>query len=394
MESNITDIYQRQNQCSFQEYRPEKSTLLKWVHGTSGLCLLFLKRTEHRVIPTGRLLERRIAPITGEFCSGISLYGINQYATSGMKFQNAQALQTVWHYATLSTDYERYDEYLIGDIESNLKKVETSVQNEENFLHQPLLKRLAINVLRLRQLDGGEKLYRDKFYDRIKNLKGIERIENYLLYSRILRMRKRMEVAISRDEVELLSHDFDAKLRFSDIPYDQNDDLLCYKNEAINAHFCAFIANQVHQIGQKMSKQDFSSFIFNIKRSEDYSDHKWSVDKTERLLHRDIARITKAFEDSPTPICFSKEEVERIRKTKFFPLVLASTKIEGLSEEGDLQESPVRHSLLLGKDIDVLITDEDHFKEVQQYVQEYGFEKEVSVFTNREFEHISGRKFN
>ena len=377
---------QFQNNSIEREVEPDRKSSIKWLHGTSGLSLLLLKRTNFKVIPTGRLLERKIAPLFGELHEGITLFGVNQYATSGMRFQNRNALPVVWSYAKIQTNHSRFEQDLESKIEENLKKIEDDFKKNPKALHHAPLKSLALSVLQLRQWN--EQLYFDKFSERIKKLQGIERVDNYTLHSRILRMRKRMELALPKDEVACLSDNLEKNLLVSAPPCDEDQG--DYDNEENHALYCLDLAMYAHQkrqdvISGRISGREYCNFVLDVMKKTDYFDYKMEIDKIERGLYREIGRITKAFDDTPTPIRLTQEEITKIKETDEFPLILASTKEEGLYEEGQLLESSVRRPLSLGKDIDVMITTRERLQEVQRFVVENGFEKEISVYTDEQF---------
>ncbi len=66
-----TKISSLEKQNSFQPLQ------VKWLHGTSGISLLLLKKTNFALIPFGRLYEKKIVPITGELTDGIKFFGVN-----------------------------------------------------------------------------------------------------------------------------------------------------------------------------------------------------------------------------------------------------------------------------------------------------------------------------
>jgi hypothetical protein len=98
------------NPTNFNSSPPELVASLarkiKWTHGSNSAALETLPATDYTLVPTGKLLERKIVPMTGEIKQGgMRSFGISQRALSGCV---PKQINTSWRYA--STISHSFDE--------------------------------------------------------------------------------------------------------------------------------------------------------------------------------------------------------------------------------------------------------------------------------------------
>ena len=384
---------------------PLLSKRITWIHGTNSLVLEQMRYTGYTLKPTGKLIEDRIIPFNGElFGGGMDFYGVSRKKISGMDGFNSNAYQTTWLYATEKShgEFTKFESSLMSSID----KILANIQSKGLLLNDAI--RLTILVLQLRQWN--EPLYQSSHYaEKIGLVKELVPTLGKVALDGINKLRKLVDCQVPKEPDltgEKLSQIIEEN---SGLPADwfekdlDSDGSAVYKPSSMGYQ----IENQLEGYILFWNKKTILSCILNrgLDRSlysaivalknhkPDLFDSK--IEEVEQAFIEveqevNLARknLLKALSDEPLPIRLGEEERRKWQNTVAFPLLLASS--QDLHPNRELRvfgEAAIEQSLQIGKEIDILATDEAHIEELRTFVQGH-LPDSVRVYTNEEIKHL------
>ncbi len=134
---------------AFRNERDQQFQQIQFIHGTNSSVLASLSQTDYRLLATGDLLNRGIAPMGGELnMGGMAELGVNQHSISGGTMAD---VELCWNrYALDRANSFKPDQLTPAKFEETLSELEKTPQSSEHW--DPLV----INLMRYKQWNPEE----------------------------------------------------------------------------------------------------------------------------------------------------------------------------------------------------------------------------------------------
>ena len=394
----------------FRSYMTKKKGVLSqltWMTGCNGKFLMpGIMRTGRKLIPTGQLLERKIAPLAGTFDAGIDATGKNQTSISGVIPIN---FADAWDYASrtpFNLSLVKREQNISKEISELLKSL--TEQAEQKTLDEAALNnivRLNLLILQLRQLNDLEykKLEGQLnilslmlnveenwpcFVDQTKTLaiEGLifpvekvcengklhpnQSIRDFLKEKGISDTLKWRYIPPSSWVDQLLNRPETLKRLLEEIKAELQDDFVIqtqFKRRNLPAYLCI------------LKLFDTEGFL-----------NKNKIDAINKVMEKDCANVRKFRQllavviREGSAFSFSKEERDWMDKVESCPLVLAAIcDLKRMRRNGHT-EYVVDGCLRLGKELQVVITNKQNLHTVRTFLSQHKVRK-AFVFTNEEY---------
>lgn len=387
---------------------------INWLHGTNSSILTLLPHTDYTLIPTGRLLERGIAPMCGEIsCGGMKTNGVNQ---SRISVDTIEGVERCWSYATkishsfneknyyvdeYDDKFECYDDYFSGTIYElekltpndhvwdqilvdlyrlkqwdpdtfvklcnkyrekidTLNERLTTLHSEQEML---VLKALNYDTKKLRQAIDNESTYRELEND--FPFMNYDRRTGYSIKiwgSKDINTSGIMQIEMFRPYKDgYWSYDFATK-HYMNICYA----ILHLKLYGQEKLIDSIMRNSTLEDKQnQLKKYDPSGTPQIQKVLENYITPiiQGRMNKNALPYKRRMERFEKLFNEAPK-VRFDNEDLNHLRAP--FPILFGSTKQKS-REFGRGSEYHISRSRL-GKDIDVAFVKEEHVEKIEQWL--------------------------
>ncbi len=371
----------------------------KWGHGTNSSMLTLLKELDFTLIPTGEMLQRGVAPMSGELTSGgLITTGVNQSRISAVPIEdiaeawNNYANQIQFHFPV--EKYEDLEPLFLSNLESL-----TAISPDDHTWDV-----IIISLIRAKQWNPN--CFEDlclKYNQKIEELKEKTAQKcSYREHSILkaldwdledLRLACTDEGRRKSVEMELGIESETVAGRQGNNWYDDNDGITSLKT-AEQPYLMNHIDKKWETIvtvilkariyGKPQGSNEFERQLF-IKSCE-------KTEQTIRNLMKEriqmnmipfenrYRRLLNAF-DSPSSVQLSATDRDMI--TSPFPILFASTKTKATTRPSGSEI--VLECAQLGKDIDLVFVKPENLKEMHDWLKQYELHDKVKVYSS---EHI------
>lgn len=395
--------------------QPENAELAEriyWIHGTNSAMLPLLPYTQYSMIPTGDLLNRGIAPMSGELdYGGMKTYGINQ---NYLSVETIRAFNRCFAYASKishsfdSSKYENAEKIFIEQLKY-LKNLSPNNHTWDNCL---------IKLIRLKQWNLSQFI---KLCE--KHANTIQQIKDRIIFSSSEHEMLVLK-ALDYDLDELKQAQTDNKVRnkiknefYPHLDggfynnWDGNDKVI--QDDSLN---CFIIGNKfshgfesetmiiwhtirlrlvgekelsyLQKYCEKNSDDQLAQLIWKkIKeRAGDPPDLKVLMDKLIReKIQARIKNNMKPFEmrfqrllqvfNTKSEIQLNENDRNFIQKP--FPMIIASTKMK--SQYRSLQEYNIKNATF-GKDVDLIFVNKENQSQFADWLKQNSLDQKIQVF--------------
>ncbi|HEV3269129.1 MAG TPA: hypothetical protein VGZ69_00560 [Candidatus Rhabdochlamydia sp.] len=385
---------------------------ITWIHGTNSLTLEQMRYTDcYTLKATGKLIQDRMVPFTGElFCGGMSFFGVNQKKICGIDGSIGNAYAITWSYATSigNREFIQFESHLINNINEILADIQIQgllPPNQAIFL--------TIYILQLRQWNAP--LYQSLYSEQIELIKNLAlTLGEDIFLDEIDALRKAIACQVQKEPDltgEQLSQIIEKNFGFpadwvnidshSSLDY-QFEDLLegytyLWNKENILSHIlgsnrlCRILkrSERLCRISESEDRSLYSAIIALKNHKPDLFFSKMKeIEQAFLEVEQEVnlvrENLLKALSDEPLPIQLDEEGRKKWQNIVAFPLLMASCQgLKGSSGFGVAIEQPLQ----LGKEIEILATDEAHIDELRKFVQDY-LPGSVRVYTNEEIKSL------
>jgi len=340
---------------------------ITWITGSRAAAIPMIEHVAKTAIgrtalvPTGRLLEHNIAPLTGELFRGISASGINQTSLSGTALSGFN-------------DCLRY-----AQIESFIFDPSKEVEKIKNFDHryQPIAQ-LKVAVLRLLLMGEykGLKDLKDYISDTIlKRVDStpLEKETGWQTSAHLLGelvpinlTRSPAQGVLKRGQVVCVPRS-DGTIRFGII----SEFIEWSKRYHVIADGDGGFKGVPLDLLQVPSKEALDALAVNALAVKPFLSEKLSlITQILKTEHEQISEIIELF-DTVKPLDLSSESQSLIANS--FPLIWGSCTVTATPFKSDIKEEQVvLGNAELGKEIEVVFTDSEHVDALRNAVGKYG----------------------
>lgn len=358
----------------FLYQKARKLRNLKWMTGSNGhYALPGLTHTNDTLIPTGKLITQRIAPLGGELGNGVSPDGVNQLGLSGV---GPEFSATAWKYANMEhTPIQELESSIVRRLEEALTMFEGTKGKAYGLACLSDINRL---VLTLRQIN--EKLYQEKFSKQVSELLKLINDDSFWF---VLNEAKRTQHALKLAPLATIELDKETnweeitklltkngyKPFWAEIDFEINGvkntlstklcpDTFSCESRIDENFFNGTLADKI--MVQKMidakSMAEYGSII--LKFTEGWLLHLERERRTFREIHAKGVAFT-----------YSKQALELMRQQNKFPIIFATSKNIPSEKTKYRGEIVYCGNLKLGREIDVILTDAENLNRLRKHLR-------------------------
>jgi len=415
--SSIDNINLKERPLSSESLCSELGKKIKWIHGTNSSILPLLPATNYTMLPSGHLLDRQIAPMSGEIvCGGMRRQGINQRLICGN--HPVWGFDESWDYATKIS--HSFNPKI--DMDETFKKCLNCLPSPESDEWDPVL----IQLLRLKQWDP------ERFEVLcLENREIIERKKKDVLEQgpsgRILKaidypieeLQKAKDDSQVRDRIDALFHikdlyDFFDKHKHWALECSGLDVIIpIFPDSGIVEAASLHWARIIHTVFRlrlygdmglaDLRKQAHHSKVYLKKHPE--AKILFAKDKQKRFLSPEVIieklirekielriqsfaprfqRMLKILDYKRSPVQLTKTDRDQLAHP--FPMLLASTQ---LKENNQKEAYPSEVSQArFGKDIDLIFVPSEHTTETEDWLKSNNLETQVAVYPVALYERV------
>lgn len=354
-----------------------KNRKITWISGSRSAAIpIMLRLKQPALVPTGQLLKHNIVPLTGELGAGVSARGVNKNALSGM---DLTGLEVCMSYAKTN-----------GFIFDPQKEIQFIRNFNPTYGWQ--INRLKIAVLRLLLMN-----------QKTEDLADLKNYIQDIILPQIPQLRKVENEQIVRSSANLIGQVFKGNSNeVTDLPL-QIGQVVCvprtdqgttlgmitgYNSETKVYTICVEKDGRTKSLDKKNIKiipqEDIRSLSEQLPAiaDEDFS----NILEALQTEYDQVSAVLKLF-NTVKPLEFSEESLSLIKNS--FPIIWASCHLDPQSFfAGVPGEKIVLGEAVLGKDIDVVFTDDVHVDILKKAVGKYG----INVLSFNAANYIMGRQ--
>ncbi len=376
---------------------------ITWTHGTNSSLLALIPRTDYTLIPSGKLLDRQIAPMSGEITQGgMTPNGVNQTLISGCL---AKDINISWNYADKTSHSFDIHVCIAKEFKSSLDVLMRASPEHDEW------DSTLISLLRLKQWDPKE--FEQLCFEHRNTIETIKK--ESLERSPSKRVLKAIDCPL--EELEKAKEDLEAQQRINAFIGGKNGINWIEKPDGKILFECREVFFYPKQSVDLLNQSPLKtpSLIKTVFRLRLYGNTELELlrevaprfektepvkallakDKKGRLLsaeaiiqrvirekielrlkhyHLRYNRMLSIF-DNPPLVQF--RDVERQMIALHFPLLLASTHVkpvESYHHEYKIQQA------IIGKEIDLFFVKPEHVPAAQDWLKDHNLQERISVY--------------
>lgn len=353
---------------------------ITWISGSRSAAIPMIERVRETIlskapalVPTGQLLKHNLVPLTGELGTGITSRGINQEYLSGVALQDMETAMS----------YAKSQSFIFDPVkEINIIMGSDFTKNQD----ANRMNRLQIALLRLSLMNYD---YDKELHDHIENkiLEPLGKIKNEAVKTNFdteLPWKGRAQLVGRKVSNELKEYpvkaDSESYVRGQVVQVNEEYGLIVGVNpvKVMLGEGKIFEEDELDEkewfiepLDEKAIEEEARAYAPLDKeilgRLSDVMDNIKALEKIDAMTPQE--RIKVAMSQKPLDMTVGRKKLI----AESFPIIWASCTVKPIPfKYGVSREGVIKGTAELGKDIQVVFTDQDHVKELSEAVSQYG----------------------